>query len=450
MRTPNRLDSVTAAGENPRNRVVSCVLAPAVQERALGSVSVMWGMEVNDPGEQLVGFLDNPGLLLGIPLALAGAVFMSLGAQYQSRGVRKVERISGETGEQGLGISHFLRLLRRPSWIVGTLLLGVAVLCQLSALSVAPLVVVQPLGAVSLVITTLLNAQMTGHMPTRRSMTAIGLCVGGIFVFVIIAALFATERPVTDYELLTVLAILLMVAIALGTAWLALRRRLSALFYITAGGMLYGFVATFAKIIILRVQSGNFGWVSITCAVALVAAAVVGGYFVQTAYSSGPPDLVIAGLTVIDPIIAVLIGALVLGETAHAPMWAVVVFLLMGGVAAVGVFLLARHHPQVISESQQLNIARGGDPRLDRTATDARRGAPRSSNEPFEQDSAVIRDQPLTRDPDSSHSPSTPLDDLRALRDPDDLLQRRNPPQDGSPKRGGTAPPPRGTDDTSR
>ena len=30
----------------------------------------------------------------------------------------------------------------------------------------------------------------------------------------------------------------------------------------------------------------------------MVAAALVGGYFVQTAYSAGPPDLVIAGLTV--------------------------------------------------------------------------------------------------------------------------------------------------------
>lgn len=366
----------------------------------------MWGMAsgMDDVGEQLVGAFQNPGLLLGIPLALAGAVFMSLGAQFQSRGVRKVETLSGATGETGLGGAHLLSLLRRPSWLIGTVLLGVAILCQLSALAIAPLIVVQPLGAVSLVITTLLNAQATGHLPTRRSLTAIGLCIGGIFVFVIVAALFATEHPLTEYQLLIVLAILLVTVILLGGAWAILRRRLNALFYITAAGVLYGFVATLAKVVIMRIQAGDFEWITIVCLVALLAAGAVGAYFVQTAYSSGPPDLVIAGLTVIDPIVAVLIGALVLGEATNAPVWALVIFVIAGAVASVGVFLLARHHPQVISESQQLDIRRGG-------------GAAPS-------DEAVAREE--------RGSESTPLDELRALRDPDDLLDRRGRPDAGS------------------
>ncbi|MFP3821938.1 hypothetical protein SB658_24890, partial [Bacillus sp. SIMBA_008] len=70
--------------------------------------------------DELVDLFDNPGLLLGIPLAIAGAVFMSLGAQYQSRGVRKVEAQSGRTGKQGLSTAHLFALLRRPSWVLGT------------------------------------------------------------------------------------------------------------------------------------------------------------------------------------------------------------------------------------------------------------------------------------------------------------------------------------------
>lgn len=368
-------------------------------------------MAAGDVGDELVGFLQNPGLLLGIPLALAGAVFMSLGAQYQSRGVRKVERLSGETGRRGLDGRHLLRLLSRPSWIVGTLLLGTAIVCQLSALAVAPLIVVQPLGAVSLVITTLLNAQLTGHMPTRQSITAIGLCVGGILIFVVVAALYATEHTLTEYELLVVLAILLVVVILLGGAWVVLRRRLGALFYITAAGMLYGFVATLAKVTIMRIQAGDFEWITFVCLIALIAASLVGGYFVQTAYSSGPPDLVIAGLTVVDPIVAVLIGALVLGEATHAPPWAIVTFIAMGAVAAVGVFLLARHHPQVISESQKLDIARGSDDGVDRAA--------HSTGD-------------VDRTPRTA-SVSTPLDELRAMRDPDDLLERGKPQADEEP-----------------
>ncbi|WOF24735.1 DMT family transporter [Microbacterium betulae] len=351
-------------------------------------------------------------MLLGIPLAVAGAVFMSLGAQYQSRGVKKVEHLAGETGETGLGTIHLLRLLTRPSWIAGTLLLGIAVACQLSALAVAPLIVVQPLGAISLVITTLLNAHITGHTPTRSSLTAIGLCVGGILVFVVVAALFATERPITDYELLVVLAILLVVIILLGGAWVLLRRRIGALFYITAAGVLYGFVATLAKVTIKRIQAGEFDWTVVLCLVALVAAAAAGAYFVQTAYASGPPDLVIAGLTVIDPIVAVLIGAIVLGEAANAPAWALVVFVVVGAVAALGVFLLARHHPQVVSESQEIALKRGSGGAAGR--------------------SAATTDDIVTR-------PTTsPLDDLRAARDPDDLLSRRQSPPDAE---SGASPP---------
>src|SRR6478736_5777852 len=97
---------------------------------------------VEDVGDQLVGAFQNPGLLLGIPLALAGAVFMSFGAQYQHRGVMKVERLSGQDGASGLTMRQMSRLVTRPSWVVGTLMLGIAILCQLGALTVAPLIVV--------------------------------------------------------------------------------------------------------------------------------------------------------------------------------------------------------------------------------------------------------------------------------------------------------------------
>ena len=50
--------------------------------------SGVW-MSVGEVSDQLVGAFQNPALLLGIPLALAGAVFMSFGAQYQHRGVQR-------------------------------------------------------------------------------------------------------------------------------------------------------------------------------------------------------------------------------------------------------------------------------------------------------------------------------------------------------------------------
>lgn len=322
--------------------------------------NVVWTVDgFGSVSDTLVGVFHSPGLLIGIPLALLGAVFMSFGAQYQHRGVTKVERLSGGGASGGLNGAQLKRLLTRPSWVIGTVMLGLAIVCQLAALSFAPLIVVQPLGAIALVITTLLNAQISGFRPTRRSLIAIAACVGGIFVFVTIAALFAIDSPVSDRQLIVILLLLLVVTLVFAGLWIWRRKRMGALFYITAAGVIYGFVATLAKVVITRIQFGDFEGLTFICVGALLLVAAVGAYFVQTAYSSGPPDLVIAGLTVIDPIVAILIGLIVLNETAGAPPWVYIAFAVVGAIAVWGVFQLARYHPQIVSDSKEHAIQRG-------------------------------------------------------------------------------------------
>lgn len=110
--------------------------------------------------------------------------------------------------------------------------------------------------------------------------------------------------------------------------------------------MLYGFVATLAKVVLNRILNGNLDWLTVVAVVALLASAVLGGYFVQTAYSVGSPDLVIAGLTVVDPLVAVLIGVIVLGEASLIPPVAAIAAVVVGVVAIFGVIQLAKHHPQ--------------------------------------------------------------------------------------------------------
>jgi drug/metabolite transporter (DMT)-like permease len=287
----------------------------------------------------------DPRQAIGIPLALIGAVFLSLGAQFQHRGVAKVEANTVEiTG--GLNTRQLRLLLTRPSWVLGTVMLGMAILLQLTSLNFAPLIVVQPLGAIALVMTTILNARVSKVSPTRASLIAISLCIGGVGLFVTVAAFTAVDRPVTDVDLVTILVILAAVLTLVASSFAVLRRKFKAIFYIIGAGILYGFVATLAKVIINRVQHGNFEWLTLTCVLGLLLAAALGAYFVQNAYSSGPPDLVIAGLTVIDPLVAVGIGIVVLGEASQAPLWAVIAFVVAGIVAIWGVFLLAKYHPQ--------------------------------------------------------------------------------------------------------
>ncbi|HRN30408.1 MAG TPA: multidrug DMT transporter permease, partial [Terrimesophilobacter sp.] len=104
----------------------------------------------------------TPNQWLGIPVAFAGAVFLALGAQFQHRGVVKVEDRTSDA-DLGLSLKQLGLLLRRPSWVIGTLMLGFAVLLQLTSLFLAPLIVVQPLGAIALVITAVVNARVAKH-----------------------------------------------------------------------------------------------------------------------------------------------------------------------------------------------------------------------------------------------------------------------------------------------
>ncbi|ANF30743.1 multidrug DMT transporter permease [Leifsonia xyli] len=304
-------------------------------------------------GTELMDAFDlsyQPSQLLGIPVALVGAVFLSVGAQLQHHGVAKVEATAGHA-ESGLNVRQLGLLLARPSWVIGTLLLGLAIVFQLVSLKLSPIILVQPLGVVGLVITSILNARVSGVKLNHQSVIAVTLCVSGVGAFVLLAAVFARDLPVTSRALVVILIILAVVLIAFGLLFAFLRHRFKAIMYIVGAGVLYGFVATLAKVAIDRISNQEWDWLLVACIVALLLAAVLGAYFVQNAYSSGPPDLVIAGLTVIDPLVAVTIGIVVLNEAAGAPWWAMVGFAITGAVAILGVFQLAKYHPQSASDA---------------------------------------------------------------------------------------------------
>jgi drug/metabolite transporter (DMT)-like permease len=288
----------------------------------------------------------NTAQAVGIPIALVGAVFLSFGAQFQSRGVKQVEARRATAGTE-LGGSELLRLVRTRSWLIGTVMLGLAIVLQLTSLRFAALIVVQPIGAIALVVTAILNARMNHIHLSRKVIRAIVLCVGGVAIFVSIAAPSATDSAISDDDLRTILVLLAVVLAVLGTLYAIYRARMTPVAYIAGAGILYGFVATMAKTVINRLIAGQFDWFTVLCGVGLLAAGAAGLYLVQTAYAVGPPDLVIAGLTVVDPIVAVGIGVLVLGEAQNAPWWAGPAFLVSGAIAVFGVFQLSRHHPEV-------------------------------------------------------------------------------------------------------
>ncbi len=304
---------------------------------------------MNDQLSNLVGQISlTPYQAIGIPIALLGAVFLSIGAQLQHRGVSKVDGTHGVGAKSGLSAGQLMLLIRRPSWVLGTLLLTLAIVIQLISLGFAPLIVVQPLGVVAMVLTNVINSRVNGIAADARVRGSIALAVLGIAIFVGFSAIYAFEQAFSDAQLLFIMWLLAAVIIVVVASFVIFRQRLRAMFYIVAAGTLYGFVVTITKVLINRWQSNQIDAFMILCLVGIVVAALLGGYFVQTAYSVGSPDLVIAGLTVIDPLVAVAIAITVLGEADRFPPFALAGLGVGGTLSVIGVVLLARHHPQTL------------------------------------------------------------------------------------------------------
>ena len=291
-------------------------------------------------------------------LAVSGAFFLAFGAQRQGSAVK------ADTGGLALSTHGLLRLIRNPRWVLGLLLLGVGTAMNAVALVSAPLTVVQPIGAIALVITTIINAKDQGLSMNRATVVAISSCVTGSALFVILAVNVTQENHhVSGTDELTIVLLLALAVGLFGTLALLFKHRMSAFVYILGAGVLFGFVAVLTRIIGKHLLDPNglfllnVQWYTL---VAMAAAGGLGSWFVQSAYSGGPPDLVIAGLTVIDPIIGIAIGIVILGEL--RPDVHAVTAIAMGAAASlaiVGVIALSRHHPEVTKRKKDARKAAG-------------------------------------------------------------------------------------------
>lgn len=286
---------------------------------------------------------------LAVVCAVAGAFFLAFGAQRQGSAVQN------NTGGLALGGASFLRLLKNPRWVFGLVLLGAGMALNVVALTLGTLTVVQPIGAIALVITTIVNSRDQGIRLNRATVVAITCCVAGSALFVLMAVnVVAENNHANTAQELTVVLLLAAVIILFGGALVLFKHRLKAFFYILGSGVLFGFVAVLTRIISRQIFDPNglfllnVQWYSV---IAIAAAGGLGSWFVQSAYASGPPDLVIAGLTVIDPIVGIAIGIAILGEL-RDDVPPVVAIAMAGAaiLAIVGVIALSRHHPDVVKQ----------------------------------------------------------------------------------------------------
>lgn len=276
-------------------------------------------------------------------LAVLGAVFFAFAARLQHEAVRA-----------GDGALKVRELLSRPRWLLGLVLLVVGAGVHAAALGMAPLSVVQPVGVVAIGITAVLDGR-------RRELPAVAWTTFGVGAFVLLAAGSATSTAVVpEAELKAALVALGLIAVPGLVGALSTRPAVRALGFGAAGGVAYGFVSVLMRSVSQDVQQGGLAWTTAFSAAGIVAALLVGGWFIQHAYASGPPHVAVACLTVVDPLVAVGIGAGLLGEATRTSLLVGAAELVCAAVAVGGVVALARtRNPPAVPTRSETTVTNG-------------------------------------------------------------------------------------------
>lgn len=297
----------------------------------------------------------SSGPALAIALAMAGAVCFAGAAVLQHRAVA-AESVA-EDGEEPGGILSLRGLgavTRRPGWLAGLALAVGGSVLHATALVLAPLSVVQPVGVLAVPIAVLLTAARTRRRPARGVLVGVTLSVVGVAAFVGIAAGTAVSSPAPDWAMLLaglVVAAAVVVLTALGLARPGWTRCVACS---VAGAAAFGLVSALVRVVSQSVTSDGVGLLDPPVLATLAGIGVsllAGGWLVQQAFASGPPEVVIACLTVVDPIVAVLLGAVLLGEGSATPAATWLLLAAAAVAAAAGVVALARHHPDAVERA---------------------------------------------------------------------------------------------------
>lgn len=288
-------------------------------------------------------FLGWPGV--AIVLAVLGAGCFAGAAVLQHRAVTAEQP---RTGDDGLSMSGLRSVTRQPGWLAGLVLAALGTTLHAVALVLAPLSVVQPIGVLAVPIAVLLTALRTSRRPGTGVFVGVAVCLVGVALFVGTAAGTAVSSPPPGQATLIAGLIVAAVVVALGGFGLARSGWARCVACATAGAVAFGLVSALVRAVSQSVLHDDVGLLDLPVLAAVagaLAAVLIGGWLVQQAFASGPPEVVVACLTVVDPIVAVLLGAVLLGEGAAT---SVDTWLLLAGAAAtatVGVIVLARHHP---------------------------------------------------------------------------------------------------------
>ena len=249
---------------------------------------------------------------LAAVLALIAAALFAVATVAQQRSAATVP----DAVAHGLGLIKVL--MRRRLWWLGVLGDGGGYLAQAAALGVGSLLLVQPLLVSTLLFALPLAARWTGRRPTRSDWTWAVLLTAALVGFVMAGN--PTEgvdrAPVRDWWPAGAVLVGLLAASLAGAS--RSRGVLRAVLLAAATALCFGVAAALTKGVMGEFDEGAVAVLTSWETYLLVAVSAGGSLLQQSAFQAGALTASLPTMIVGEPLVAVVLGAVVLQEELRA------------------------------------------------------------------------------------------------------------------------------------
>jgi len=239
------------------------------------------------------------------------------------------------------------RLAAAPRWWMIISLNGGGALLHVGALAYGSLAVVQPLGALTLVVALPVGAAVAGRRVRVREWRGALATIAGLVALLLAVGTAAPTQALTDGQVLAL--VLLAMALIVGLAGRAYRAvpgpaRLPGLRLAAAGGIAFAAASALTQTALLRFGADGLAALEqpevAGTVLTLVALSAAGLLLSQAAYRYGLGGP-LATLTIVNPVAAAGIGVALLGLGAGLTPPAIAAAAVAALVAGIGVVLLA-------------------------------------------------------------------------------------------------------------
>ena len=293
-------------------------------------------------------------------LALAAAVTSALGIVIRQRATLEIPQ------DEGVSTTMFKKLLRNRLWWAGTAVAASGYGFQALALTWGSLILVQPLLVSALLFALPMSARLAHRRVTTHDWVWALVLTLGLAIFVTMAKVQpGNYRPLPAVWILaTVVCVAVVLGCVVGGARTEGRNR--ALLIATAVGVLFGVVSVLTKVTVQRLnEEGLWGTLVVPAPYLVVILGIAATLLQQSAFHAGALQASVPTMLVLEPLVAVSLGVIVLGEALKVTDPATIALLAVAvGAMAAATIALGRDEG-AFEEELEAQMARRTDDALE-------------------------------------------------------------------------------------